>query len=67
MAEALAERLRGEAGEEAGLQVRRGFLLSFGREPDDAEVDSATGLIEQHGLRAFCRVLLNANEMVTVR
>jgi len=67
MAEAMAERLRAEAGEDAGLQVRRGFLLAFGREPAGEELVAGMELIGGHGLRAFCRVLLNANEMVTVR
>jgi hypothetical protein len=67
MAEAFAERLRREAGDEVESQVRRGLLRAFGREPDREELAAATGLVREHGLRAFCRVLLNANEFVTVR
>jgi mono/diheme cytochrome c family protein len=67
MAASLADRLRAEAGEDATAQVRRGFLLAFGREPDEEELAATTALVDSQGMRAFCRAVLNANEFVTVR
>ncbi len=65
MAQAWAERLSHEANTVPD-QVRRAFALALARPPDDAELAAAIGLIESHGLRAFCRALLNANELLTV-
>jgi hypothetical protein len=65
MAEALAERLEREASD-TPARIRRAFELTFGRDPTDAESSGAVGLIEKHGLRAFCRVLMNSNEMIHI-
>jgi len=67
MASALAERLRAEAGAEDPLaQVRHAFELAFYRAPNNTEAEAAVALIEAHGLTAFCRALLNANELIYV-
>jgi mono/diheme cytochrome c family protein len=65
-AEALAERLAREAGAGALAQVERAFALAFGRAPDDEERQAAEELIAAHGLAAFCRSVLNANELVFI-
>jgi mono/diheme cytochrome c family protein len=65
MVTALAERLQREAPD-SPQQVRRAFDLAFARSPSDAELDAATQLIAKHGLRAFCRALLNSNELIHV-
>ena len=57
-----AERLQNEGGNDPEAQVRRGFLLAFQREPAVEEVAAAVKLVREHGLAAFCRALLNANE-----
>jgi hypothetical protein len=62
----LADRLRREAGDEVGEQVRRGFLLAFGREPTAGESTGAAVLIREHGLAAFCRAVLNTSEFLFV-
>jgi hypothetical protein len=62
----LCERLEREAGADAAAQVRRGFLLAFGRTPSAEETSAATQLIHEHGLKVFCRALFNANEFITV-
>ena len=62
-----AERLDSEAGSEATAQVDRAFRLALGRGPMNDERDAAARLITDHGLPAFCRALLNANEFVYVR
>jgi mono/diheme cytochrome c family protein len=61
-----AERLRREAGDDAGAQVRRGFRLAFGREPSAEEQTAAVALVKEHGLPALCRALFNANEFLFV-
>ena len=65
MAEALAQRLKKEAPRPT-QQVERAFLLCFARPPRTAEQDVALKLIQDHGLRAFCRGLFNLNEFVYV-
>jgi mono/diheme cytochrome c family protein len=65
MADALAERLKREAGEgDAAAQVRRAYSIAFGRDAAEEEVAMATALVGQHGLRAFCRAILNSSELI---
>jgi len=67
MAEALAKRLDLDCptgGMEARIQ--RAFRLAFGRDPDALERETGIALARKHGLPAFCRALLNANEMIYV-
>ena len=40
------------------------FNLAFQRAPKPDELRSSKAVIEQHGLRAFCRALLNTNELI---
>ena len=72
----LAERVRREAGEQPGDQVRRSLELALARPADAAEVQRGLDLIEklqtQHGcdaqqaLRLWCLTVLNQNEFVFV-
>jgi len=64
--ELMAERLVREAGPNWEAQSRLAFQLAFQREPDAAELAGAGPLIREHGLAAFCRALLNANEFLFV-
>lgn len=64
MAAALAERLQRESSNDAAAQVKRAFALAFSREPAPDELARAVGVIEQHGLRTFCRALLNTSELI---
>jgi hypothetical protein len=67
MAESFAARLTREAGAgDVPAQVERAFDLAFARRPDASEHTAATTLIEKHGLCAFCRAMLNSNEMIYV-
>ena len=67
MAAALAERLEREAGrDDPEAQVRRAFLLAYARPPDAEEVRTASRLVRRHGLRAFCRAVLNSNELIAL-
>ena len=65
-AERFAGRLSREAGEAPGAQVRRAFELAFNRAADADEVTAAERLIAAHGLAAFARAVLNANEFLFI-
>lgn len=65
MAGLLAERVSSDAvGDEPSAQVRRAFQWTLGRDPSADETADAVKLVEQHGLRALCRALLNCNEFI---
>ncbi len=60
----LADRLRREAGDDATAQVRRGYQLALGREPDGEETRLCAELIRAQDLPTFGRVLFNTNEFL---
>lgn len=61
-----ADRLRKEAGDDAGDEVARAFRLAFGRNPSDSERAASIKFVHDQGLVLFCRTLLNANEFLHV-
>ena len=61
-----AQRVEREAGNDANAQVRYAFEASLGRTPPPDETADAAVLVQQHGLPALCRALLNASELVFV-
>lgn len=61
-----AARLEKEAGASTAAQVELAFQLAFGREADRKNWPLPQRLIAQHGLAAFCRAVLNANEFLYV-
>jgi hypothetical protein len=63
-AEALAERLKREAGSEVNSQIAAAYPLLFGREGTAEEIRAADKLVTEHGLTALCRGLLNSNEFL---
>ncbi len=65
MVAALSDRLQREASDPA-RQTERGFELAFARSPEPSEMEAAATLVAKHGLRAFCRALLNSNELISV-
>lgn len=62
----MGERLQREAGPAAIAQVDRAFQLAFNRPPEAEELAAAKLMIETHGLQAFCRSVLNANELMFI-
>jgi hypothetical protein len=65
MARELATRLeRTEPPAQADAAIRRAFLLAYSRPPTPQEHSAATELVRAHGLRAFCRAILNSNEFL---
>jgi hypothetical protein len=67
LAEALAARLASETNHaDPATQIQRAFELALNRRPEDAELAAARALVAEHGMRCFCRALLNANELIYV-
>jgi hypothetical protein len=65
-ADIFAERLRGEAGSKIEKQIQHAYWLTFSRAAGQKELAASKTLIQQEGLAAFCRALLNANEFLYV-
>ena len=61
-----AQRIESEVGAIAVEQVNRAFQISLGRLPSHQEQRLAVSFVEQQGLFALCRSLLNSNEFVYV-
>lgn len=66
MAGFLSERLLREAGPDPAAQVHRAFSLAYGRAPSPDEQKDAAAFIGKQGLKAFARVLLNTNELISL-
>ena len=64
MAEALADRLENEVGDDPASQVQRAYQLCYSRQARQAEVAACCELMRQHGVAALCRVLLNTSELI---
>lgn len=62
----LSKRLEQEGGNSPESQVMHGFLLTMGRRPSEKELTSACVLARKHGMTAFCRALLNSNELIFI-
>ena len=61
-----AERLSGDAGPQPPNQIARAFELAYNRLPEREESHAAQELIAAHGLPAFCRAVLNSNELLFI-
>ena len=66
-ARCLAERVEKQAGSDPAQQVAGAYRLTVNRGPRPAEAARGTTFVREHGLPAFCRVLLNSSEFVYVR
>ena len=64
MAVALSARLEHDAGDDVTTQIQRACQLCYSRDAAEYEVELCSKLIQQHGLTAFCRVLLNTTELI---
>lgn len=65
MANAFAERVKADSGElKTASQIRQAFLLAYSRDPEIDELEASLKMVHQHGLSAFCRALLNSNELI---
>jgi hypothetical protein len=66
MADHLAERLEKDQPGKPDEQIVRGFELTCGRPPSADEQTASAAFVREHGLAAFCRVLLNTNAFLYV-
>jgi hypothetical protein len=66
MAAFLADRLKKDAGDDDAAQVERAFQSAYGRSATASEQQAAVSFVEKHGLRAFCRALLNSSELIYI-
>jgi len=71
MARAFAERIEQDvqydpASGDRTAVIQRAFVLLFSRPCSEEERIAARRTIEEHGMRAFCRALLNANELIYI-
>jgi len=66
-AQYFADRVVKEAGDEPAARITLAYCLAFGRPPEKDEIDRAGAIAKEHGLRAVCWALLNANEFVYIR
>jgi hypothetical protein len=64
MASTLATRLESDVSGDVRAQITRACALAFARAPEPEELEEAVALVARHGMRAFCRALLNASELV---
>ena len=62
--EALAARVKKEAGENVAEQIRRAYQLSLNRDPSAEELRDTEPVIRQHGLATLCRAIFNSNEFL---
>ena len=62
MAESFAARLK--SLHETQDQINLAFQLAYQRLPSPEETEAISTVIEEQGLRACCRALLNANELI---
>ncbi len=61
-----AERLKREAGGDVARQVRRAYLLAYGRAPSAEEAELAERVVREHGLAVLTRAIFNSNEFLYV-
>ncbi len=64
MADALSKRIIENAGDEPNEQIHLAFQLCYSRAATELELKACRELIAEHGLSAFCRVLLNTSEFI---
>ena len=66
MADRFAERVERETGKTTAERVQHAYLLAYGRQPTTEELSRVAPFVDQHGLAALCRVLINANEFLYI-
>jgi hypothetical protein len=66
LSECLSDRVRREAGPDAGAQVDRAYRLALGRLPSPPERERAARAAGEHGLAVVCRALFNSNEFLFI-
>ncbi len=63
-AEAFAERVQAEVGEDVSEQIRHAYWIALSREPMHDEIIDAEPIVRQHGLATLGRALFNSSEFL---
>ncbi|QDV20991.1 Planctomycete cytochrome C [Gimesia panareensis] len=66
-ADLFAQRLEREHPGDLGAQVKRAFELCYSRPPTETELAESVQFIKAEQLPAFCRALLNSNELLFIQ
>jgi hypothetical protein len=64
MSQRVVARLEREAGDKVDSRVNRLFALAYNRTPTPVELQSATALVEKHGLRPLVLAIMNSSELL---
>lgn len=67
LADALAERLTQEVGNDLEPQIQRVIALAYNRATREEDLDLTREFVSKHGLPAYCRIIFNSNEFLYVR
>ncbi len=62
--EALAARVKKEAGNDTAKQIRRTYQLALNRDPEADELRDAVSAVQANGLATLCRAMFNSNEFL---
>ena len=65
-AHAFAERIRKAAGKDRQRRISVAWRLAFAGDPSDDEAERAESFVNEHGLGALARAILNSNEFLYV-
>ena len=65
-ADRFAERLEKEA-DSTEDRITRAFQLCYARRPSPDELSASSAFVQEQGLAAFCRALLNSNEFLFIQ
>ena len=61
---ALADRVKGDVGDDPAKQIARAYQLTLSRAPGAEELRDAEPVVRAHGLATLCRALFNSNEFL---
>ena len=64
--EAMAKRVREDAGAQVPAQVARTYWLAYGRDPHPNEMADAESVVHRQGLETLCRAIFNSNEFLFI-
>ncbi len=65
-AELFAARLKREAGHSISDQIALAYLACYSRGPSSDELESGEDFATKHGMKLFCRAILNSNEFLFI-
>jgi len=64
MAESMAQMVQADGEKAATARVIKVFMAAYQRLPTQDEIDVSLDLMQNHGLRALCRAILNSSEFI---